>query len=182
VSPSLSPTREFKDASDAFSTNRQWKIPSSDRGASGAPAVPAAAPYRQGQSDASARPGNEREANRLAVAWIADFQAAITNAASVTENPHGYDWITRDRAYHRGQNRFPPEARLYPPHPALAIRETQAKPIPFDRIILLWTKQTNAPKKGKQDMETKLDGSPNGSVTMTWRALASRTAGITATR
>jgi hypothetical protein len=26
---------------------------------------------------------------------------------------------------------------------------------PFDRIILLWAKQTNAPKKGKQDMETK---------------------------
>jgi hypothetical protein len=27
--------------------------------------------------------------------------------------------------------------------------------VPFDRIILLWAKQTNAPKKGKQDMETK---------------------------
>jgi hypothetical protein len=33
--------------------------------------------------------------------------------------------------------------------------ETQTKPVPFDRIILLWAKQTNAPKKGKQDMETK---------------------------
>jgi hypothetical protein len=31
--------------------------------------------------------GNEREANRLAVPCIADFQAAITNAASLTENP-----------------------------------------------------------------------------------------------
>jgi hypothetical protein len=99
--------------------------------------------------------GNEREANRLAVPWIADFQAAITSAASITENPHGYDWITRYRAYHRGQNRFPPEARLFPLHPALALPETRTKPVPFDRIIVLWAKQTNAPKKGKQDMETK---------------------------
>src|ERR1700751_1316393 len=51
--------------------------------------------------------GNEREANRRAVAWIADFQAAITSAASITENAHGYDWITRYRAYHRGQNGSP---------------------------------------------------------------------------
>ena len=99
--------------------------------------------------------GNEREANRLAIPWIADFQAAITSAASITENPHGYDWITRYRAYHRGQNRFPPEARLFPLHPALALPETRTKPVPFDRIIVLWAKQTNAPKKGKQDMETK---------------------------
>jgi hypothetical protein len=73
-----------------------------------------------------------------AVPWIADFQAAITSAASITENPHGYDWITRYRAYHRGQYRFPPEARLVPTDPALALPETQAKPVPFDRIILLW--------------------------------------------
>ena len=98
---------------------------------------------------------NEREANRLAVPWIADFQAAIIRAASITENPHGYDWITRYRAYHRGQNRFPPEARLFPPHPALAAPEAQTKPVPFDRIILLWAKQTNAPKKGNQDMKAK---------------------------
>jgi hypothetical protein len=50
--------------------------------------------------------GNEREANRLAIPWIADFQVTITSAASITENPHGYDWITRYRAYHHGQNRF----------------------------------------------------------------------------
>jgi len=99
--------------------------------------------------------GNEREANRLAVAWIADFQAAITSAASITESPHGYDWITRYRADHRDQNRFPPEGRLFSPHPALALPETQTKPAPFDRIILLWAKQTNAPKKGNQDMEAK---------------------------
>ena len=99
--------------------------------------------------------GNEREANRLAVAWIADFQAAITSAASISENPHGYDWISRYRAYHRGQNRFPPEAPLFTPHPALALPETQTKPVPLDRIILLWAKQTNAPKKGNQDMEAK---------------------------
>jgi len=71
------------------------------------------------------------------------------------KNAHGYDWITRYRAYHRGQNRSPSEERLFPPHPALAIPETQAKPVTFDRVILLWAKQTNAPKKGKQDMETK---------------------------
>jgi hypothetical protein len=47
--------------------------------------------------------GNEREANRLAVPWIADFQAAITSAASVTENPNGYDWITRYSADHPGE-------------------------------------------------------------------------------
>src|SRR6516164_5959072 len=82
-------------------------------------------PYRQGQSDASARHRNEREANRLAVRWIADFQAAITSAAAVKKNAHGYDWITRYRAYHRGQNRSPSEERLFPPHPALAIPETQ---------------------------------------------------------
>src|SRR6201998_2650793 len=65
--------------------------------------------------------GNEREANRLAVTWIADFQAAITSAASIIENLHGYDWITRYRAYRRGQNRFPPGARLFPSQPALAV-------------------------------------------------------------
>ena len=41
------------------------------------------------------------------------------------KNAHGYDWITRYRAYHRGQNRSPSEERLFPPHPALAIPETQ---------------------------------------------------------
>jgi len=96
--------------------------------------------------------GNKREANRLAVPWIADFQAAITGAAPITENPDGHDWISRYRAYHRGQNRFPPDARLFSPHPALALPETQTKPVPFNRIILLWGKPTNAPKKGKQDM------------------------------
>src|ERR1700746_1576915 len=63
--------------------------------------------------------GNEREANRLAVALIADFQAANTSAASISEKPHGYDLITRYRSYDRSQNRFPPEARLFSPHPAL---------------------------------------------------------------
>jgi hypothetical protein len=63
--------------------------------------------------------------------------------------------MTRYRAYRRGQNRFPPEARLFPPHAALALRETQTKPVPFDRIVLLWARQTNAPKKGSQDMEAK---------------------------
>jgi hypothetical protein len=99
--------------------------------------------------------GNEPEANRLAVPWIADFQAAITSAASITENPHGYDCSTRYRAYHRGQNRLLPEARLFPPHPALALSETKTKPVPFDRMILLWAKQTSAPKQGNQDMEAK---------------------------
>jgi hypothetical protein len=98
---------------------------------------------------------NEREANRLAVPLIAEFQAAITAAASTSEKPHGYDWITRYRVYERGQNRIPSEAHLIPTHPALALRETQTKPMAFDRTILLWAKQTNAPKKGKQDMETK---------------------------
>jgi hypothetical protein len=99
--------------------------------------------------------GNEPEANRLAIPWIADFQAAITGAASITEGPHECDWMTSYRAYRRGQNRFPPEAHLFPTHPAAALPETQTKPMPFDRIILLWAKQTNAPRKGKQDMETK---------------------------
>ena len=53
---------------------------------------------------------------------------------------------------------------------------------PFDRIILLWAKQTSAPKKGKQDMETKCGRFAEWLVTMIWRASASRTAGITATR
>src|ERR1700739_11044 len=53
--------------------------------------------------------GNERESIRLAVLWIADFQAPITSAASITENPDGYR-ISRYRAFHRSQNRFPPEA------------------------------------------------------------------------
>jgi hypothetical protein len=56
--------------------------------------------------------GNEREANRLAFPWIAEFQAAITSAASITEIPMG---MTRYRACHGGQNRFPLEARLFPP-------------------------------------------------------------------
>jgi hypothetical protein len=33
--------------------------------------------------------GNEREANQLAIPWTADFQAAITSVALITENPHG---------------------------------------------------------------------------------------------
>ena len=99
--------------------------------------------------------GNEREANRLAVPWIADFQAAITGAASITGNPYRYDWITRYRTYHHAQNRNPPEAPLFPSQPAQSLPETQTKPVPFDRIILLWAKQTNAPKKGNQDMKAK---------------------------
>jgi hypothetical protein len=126
--------------------------------------------------------GNKREANRLAVPWIADFQTAITSAASITENPYGYNWITLYRAYHRGHNRFPLEARLFSPYPALLLPDTQPKPVPFDRIILLWAKQTNAPKKGKQDMETKFGRFAEWLGTMTWRVSASRTAGITATR
>ena len=37
----------------------------------------------------------------------------------------------------------------------MALPATQTKPVPVDRIILLWAKQTNAPKKGNQDMEAK---------------------------
>ena len=126
--------------------------------------------------------GNEREANRLAVPWIADFHAAIAGAASITEYPHGYDGLPRYRAYHRGRNRFPPEARLIPPHPALAVSETQTKPVPFDRIILLWAKQTKRRRRANRTWRQSVAGSPNGLVTMTWRASASRTAVITATR
>ena len=57
---------------------------------------------------------NEREANRLAVPWIADFQAAIIRAASITENPHGHDWITRYRAYHRARTDFRLMRRAFP--------------------------------------------------------------------
>ena len=100
--------------------------------------------------------GNEREANRLAIPWIADFQVAITGAASITENPHANDWIARYPADHCGQNRFPPEARLFPPQRARTPPETETKPVPLDRIILLWAKQTNAPKKGNQEHGSKV--------------------------
>src|ERR1700756_4311475 len=71
--------------------------------------------------------GNKREATRLAFSWITDFQAAITSAASITENPHGYDWVTRYPADHHAQNGVPPEARLFSPDRALALPETQTK-------------------------------------------------------
>src|ERR1700740_18064 len=71
--------------------------------------------------------GNEREANRLAVPWIADFQAAITSAASIAENPDGYDWVMRYRAYHHGRNPLLPEVRPFSPHSAPALPETQTK-------------------------------------------------------
>jgi hypothetical protein len=98
--------------------------------------------------------GNEREANRLAVAWIADSQATIASAASITENPHGYDWITPIAPTTAARTDFHLR-RVFSHYTALALPETQTKPVPFDRIILLWAKQTNAPKKGNQDMEAK---------------------------
>ena len=50
---------------------------------------------------------NEREANRLAVPWIAEFQAAITAAARVQQNPNLHDWIARYAYHHPGGNPFP---------------------------------------------------------------------------
>jgi integrase len=50
--------------------------------------------------------GNEREANRLAVPWIAGFQAAITAAARVQQNPDLHDWIARYAYHHPGGNPF----------------------------------------------------------------------------
>ena len=124
---------------------------------------------------------NEREANRLAVPWIADFQAAIIRAASITENSHGYDWITRYRAYHRGQYRFPPETRLFSPHPELALPETQTKPVAFESSCFGRNRRTRR-KRATRTWRQSVAGLPNGSVTMTWRASSLRTAGITAMR
>ena len=48
--------------------------------------------------------GNEREANRRWSSHESQLsRRRFTSAASITENPRGYDWITCYRAYHRGQ-------------------------------------------------------------------------------
>jgi integrase len=96
--------------------------------------------------------GNEREANRLAVPWIAEFQAAITAAAKVQRNPDLHDWIARYAYHHPDGNAFAPEQRIITPNPAIAL---PAKPVSFESMIEKWANYTNAPKKGRQNMETK---------------------------
>ena len=88
----------------------------------------------------------------MAVPWIAEFQAAITAAAKVQRNPDLHDWIARYAYHHPDGNAFAPEQRIITPNPAIAL---PAKPVSFGSMIEKWANYTNAPKKGRQNMETK---------------------------
>jgi hypothetical protein len=98
--------------------------------------------------------GNKREANRLAVQWIADFQAAITSAHSITENPHGYDWITRYRADHHAQNRFP-EARFFPPSRRWPYQRRRPNRSLLMKSFCSGRNRRTRRRRANQDMETK---------------------------
>jgi integrase len=91
--------------------------------------------------------GDEREANRLAVPWIAEFQAAINTASRMRQNPTLADWVQRYAHHYPGQSPFPPEGWFSPPHPAIlaAPAEAASKPVTFESIIKFWGKN-----KGKQ--------------------------------
>ena len=111
--------------------------------------------------------GNEREAIRLAVRWIAEFQAAITAAAKVQQNPDLHDWIARYAYHHPGGNRFPPEQRIITPNPAIAL---PAKPVSFgsnDRKVgeLYKRPEKGSPRIWKRSVVISL----TISVTIIWR-------------
>jgi hypothetical protein len=114
------------------------------------------------------------------VPWIADFQAAITSAASITENAHGYDWITRYRAYHRGQNGSPRGASFLTTPGAGHYR--RRRPSPLTGSSCFGQNRRSRRKRATRTWRQSVAGSSNGSVTMIWPASGLRTAGITATR
>jgi integrase len=98
--------------------------------------------------------GNEREAARLAVPWIAEFQAALGAAAQIVENPDLYDWIGRHQHHYSGASWMAPEGRLHPAVGA-ALAAPPVKVVPFEIVIPKWAKSTGAPKKGIGEMEAK---------------------------
>jgi integrase len=100
--------------------------------------------------------GNEREAGRLAVPWIAEFQAIITR----TENRiHGLaDLAAIDRLPLREKFlRGPAVVRRFFDSIGMPVplNEQPTKPVPFEAIIPRWATATGAPKKGRREMETK---------------------------
>jgi integrase len=101
--------------------------------------------------------GNEREAARLAIPWIAEFGEII--AKTKTRITGLSELAAIDRLPLHEQFRQGPAvvrrffASLNMP---LGVSEGgAAKVVPFDTIIPLWAKHTNAPKKGIDEMTSK---------------------------
>jgi integrase len=115
--------------------------------------------------------GNKAEANRLAVPWIADFQATLNEAQAALRGEDGWKRYTYYPGPYEGSfggprivrchelppdhqiNRYGEAIVLGDGHPLKA--KTAGPPISFDSMIDKWAKFTNAPKKGIQDKITK---------------------------
>jgi hypothetical protein len=106
--------------------------------------------------------GNEPEANRLSVPWIAKFQERIDKAAGRTtalEELRGLDALGYVETIAQAPAVL---TKLDKPlngwidditgKPAW---KAKTEPVTFDFIIEKWANDTNAPKRGKQDKTTK---------------------------
>jgi len=115
--------------------------------------------------------GNKAEANRLAVPWIADFQAILNEAEAALRGEDGWKRYSYYPGPYEGSFGGPRIVRCHelPPdhqidqygdvivlgdgHPLKA--KTVGAPVSFESMIDKWAKFTNAPKKGIQDKITK---------------------------
>jgi hypothetical protein len=106
--------------------------------------------------------GNEPEANRLSVPWIAKFQETIDTAAgrtTVLEELRRLDMLSYPGFIQQAPTVLtkldkPLNGWLYDivGEPA---GMAKTEPVTFDFIIEKWAANTNAPKRGKQDKTTK---------------------------
>ena len=106
--------------------------------------------------------GNEPEANRLSVPWIAKFQETIDKAAgrnSILEELRRLDMLSYAEAMEQAPAVY---AKLEKPLHGWIDDITgkpgwtsKTEPVTFDFIIEKWADDTNAPKRGKQDKTTK---------------------------
>jgi integrase len=115
--------------------------------------------------------GNRAEANRLAVPWIADFQAILNEAQAALRGEDGWKRYTYYPGPYEGSfggprivrchelpsdhqiNQYGEPIVLGNGHPLKA--KTSGAPVGFESMIDKWAKFTNAPKKGIQDKITK---------------------------
>ena len=115
--------------------------------------------------------GNKAEANRLAVPWIADFQAILNKAEAALRGEDGWKRYTYYPGPYEGSfggprivrcHELPPDHQINPYGEAIVLGDghplkpkTVGAPVSFESMIDKWAKFTNAPKKGIQDKITK---------------------------
>jgi hypothetical protein len=115
--------------------------------------------------------GNKAEANRLAVPWIADFQAILNEAEAALRGEDGWKRYSYYPGPYEGSfggprivrcHELPPDHQINPYGEAIVLGDghplkpkTVEAPVRLEWMIDKWAKHTNAPKKGLQNMTTK---------------------------